>query len=49
MVFFGEQPARSADPSTGILEETRDYYKSECDTTHIRMESTIFFYLFTGK
>lgn len=50
MVLFGEQPAGTTDPPTGMLQETRDYYKSECCATHIRIEgSTKFFYPFTGK
>lgn len=49
MVLFWEQPAGTADSPTGILEETRDYYKIECCTTHTTMESMNFFCLFTGK
>lgn len=50
MVLLGEQPAGTAEPSTGMLEETRDYYKSECCATHTRTEgSTKFFCLFTEK
>lgn len=40
IVLFGEQPAGTADPPPGILEETRDYYKSECCTTHTRIEDS---------
>lgn len=48
MVLFGEQPAGTTAPPTGILEETRDYYKSEWCATRIE-EGMKFFYPFTGE